>query len=130
MTVSGCVNMPVTTYPFVVVTQGPIVLNDTSTVTTRTVTTTPTIKYNVQLAGGGSFVSTDVSALIGIPNGVTANGCFVGTDCDQTPGTTTAGAVLSGIVFPASISGTKAAQFSSPGISFMWDKRPPRNPGT
>jgi hypothetical protein len=130
MSVSTCVTMPVTAYPFVVVTQGPIVINDTTTVTTRTVTTTPTIKYNVQLAGGGAYVATDVSALIGIPNGVTANGCFVGTDCDQTPGSTTAGAVMTGIIFPPSIAGTKAAQFTSPAVSFMWDRRPPRNPGT
>lgn len=130
MSVSTCVTMPVTDYPFVVVTQGPIVFNDSSTVTTRTVTTTPTYKYNVRLAGGANYVANDASALIGIPNGITANGCFVGTDCDQTPGSTTAGAVMTGIVFPPSIAGTKAAQFTSPAVSFMWDRRPPRNPGT
>jgi hypothetical protein len=117
--VSQCVNMPVTAYPTTVVTGN------------TTVTTTQTIKYNVKLAGTATnYVSTDGSALIGVPNGVTAAGCFVGVDCDQTPGTTTAGASLTGVVFPASIAGTTAAQFSSPAITFMWDRRPPRNAGT
>lgn len=117
--VSQCVTLPVTNYPTTVVTGN------------TTVTTTETIKYNVRLAGTATnYIGTDGSALIGVPNGVTAAGCFVGIDCDQTPGTTTAGAALTGVIFPASIAGTKAAQFSTPAITFMWDRRPPRNPGT
>lgn len=117
--ISGCVNFPVTAYPTVVVTGN------------TTVTTTQTIKYNVRAAGGATnYVATDASALIGIPNGVTANGCFVGTDCDQTPGSTTAGAAITGIIFPASVAGTKAVQFGTPAMSFMWDRRPPRKAGT
>lgn len=95
--------------------------------------TTVTYRYNVQPAGGGTALFADQGAMIGTAIGTVANGCTVGTDCDATPGTAAAGSVLTGIVFPRSVAGTKAPQtsaFGVPAISFMWDKRPPRNPGT
>jgi hypothetical protein len=91
------------------------------------------IKYNVQPAGGGTALFADAQALVGVPNGSYANGCFVGTDCDATPGTTAAGSAVTAIIFPASVAGSKAPQTSAykvPAISFMWDHRPIRAPGT
>ena len=93
-------------------------------------------KYNVQPSGGGTALFSDATALIGIPNGTPAaqaNGCNVGLDCDATPGSTVAGTALTAVVFPRSVAGSKAPQtaaFQVPAITFMWDKRPPRNPGT
>jgi len=98
--------------------------------TVGTTTTTVSYRFNVQPAGGGTALFTDASALIGQANGTQANGCFVGIDCDATPGTSAAGSALTGIIFPASVAGSKAAQFTTPAISFMWDKRANRNPGT
>jgi hypothetical protein len=91
------------------------------------------IKYNVQPAGGGTALFSDAQALVGIPNGSYANGCFVGIDCDATPGTTAAGSAVTAIVFPPSVSGSKAPQtstYTKPAITFMWDHRPIRAPGT
>jgi hypothetical protein len=56
------------------------------------------------------------------------SGCPVGqlADIEAAPGTRVAGTALSGIIFPPSVAGSRAAQFGSTGISFVWDKRPPR----
>lgn len=95
-----------------------------------------TIKFNVQPSGGGTALFADATALPGIPNGTTgaaANGCNVGLDCEATPGTLVAGSNVTAIIFPRSTAGSKAPQtaaFQVPAISFMWDKRPTRNPGT
>jgi hypothetical protein len=94
------------------------------------VTSTPQqIRYNVQPAGGGTALFSDGLALIGNPNGSNVNGCIVGTDCDGAPGTTVAGSAVTAIIFPASVTGTKAPQggiFVNPQLSFMWDRRPAR----
>lgn len=96
-----------------------------------TVPTSSGIKFNVRNTGTATnYVTTDGTALIGIANGQTANGCFVGVDCDATPGTSAAGSVITAIIFGPSVAGSKAAQFSTPAMSFMWDRRPNRNPGT
>lgn len=124
-----CVNLDPTPNTSSVVVGSKVTLSDTTTSVT-TVTTTITVKYNVQPAGGGTALFSDASALIGIPNGTEANGCVVGLDCDATPGSSVAGTALSAIIFPPSVAGSMAAQFDSPAISFMWDRRPPRNPGT
>jgi len=96
-------------------------------------TTTTTYKFNVRAAGGTTNMFSDAPALIGQANNTQANGCFVGKDCDATPGTSASGSALTAIIFPRSVAGTKAPQTSAyqvPAISFMWDKRPIRLPGT
>jgi hypothetical protein len=95
-----------------------------------TVPAAANIKFNVRAAGSGTNMFADATALNGVAIGEQANGCLVGTDCDATPGTTAAGSVITAIIFPASVAGTTAAQFNTPAISFMWDRRPTRNPGT
>jgi len=78
------------------------------------------IRYNIQPAGGGAVLLSDPLALIGQQPTV---------DIEGTPGTTVAGSAITAIVFPASVTGSKATSFSTPGVTFMWDRRPPR-PGT
>jgi len=96
-----------------------------------TVPTANGIKFNVRnTATNTNYVATDGTALVGVPIGTVANGCLVGTDCDATPGTTAAGSVISVIIFEPSVAGSKAAQFTTAAMSFMWDKRPNRNKGT
>ena len=91
------------------------------------VTTTPSqIRYNVQPAGGGTTLFADALALIGQPIGTVTGGCTVGLDCDVSPGTTVPGSAVTLIVFPRSVAGSRAANFTTPGGSFMWDRRPPR----
>ena len=97
--------------------------------------------YNYQIrAAGGATALVATSAMIagqvatcsGRPaNEYTAanpSGCPIGQseDIEALPGTKVAGSALSAIVFPPSVAGSKAAQFSSTGIGYMWDKRPPR----
>jgi hypothetical protein len=89
------------------------------------VTTSPaTLKFNVQPAGGGTALFNDITAIPGQPAGTQTAGCTVGVDCTSTPGTTVAGSAVTLIVFPASVPGSKAAQFSTMGGSFIWDRRP------
>jgi len=78
------------------------------------------IKYNLQPAGGGTALFTDATALAGSAATV---------DLEALPGTTVAGSAVSGIVFPRSVAGSQAANFTTPGIIFVWDRRPPRAPG-
>jgi len=83
-------------------------------------------KFNVQPAGGGTVLFNDRVALPGQPIGTVTAGCTVGIDCEATPGTLVPGSAVTLIVFPRSVAGSKAANFTTPGGSFMWDKRPPR----
>jgi hypothetical protein len=85
------------------------------------------IKFNVRPAGSATALFSDALALIGQPIGTATAGCVVGVDCDVIPGTTVPGSAVTLIVFPASVAGSKAASFTTPGNSFMWDRRPPRS---
>jgi len=75
------------------------------------------VRYNVQPAGGGTALFADTTALVG---------AAATADFEALPGTTIAGSAVSGIVFPRSVAGSRAAQFSTPAITFTWDRRPPR----
>jgi hypothetical protein len=78
------------------------------------------IKYNVQPAGGGTALFAD---------GLAMPGSAAKVDIASTPGTNIAGSAVTAIVFPRSVVGTKAPQssaFTTPLMSFMWDRRPPR----
>jgi hypothetical protein len=94
------------------------------------VTTAPAqIRYNVQPAGGGAALFSDGLALIGNPNGTSVGGCTVGVDCEGAPGTTVAGSAITAIIWPPSVTGTKAPQggsFATMQMTFIWDRRPTR----
>jgi hypothetical protein len=77
-------------------------------------------RFNVQPAGGGSALFTDATALLGAAASV---------DIEALPGTMVAGSAVTAIIFPRSVTGSRAPQtaaFTNPAISFMWDRRPPR----
>jgi hypothetical protein len=78
------------------------------------------IRYNVRPAGSATNLFADATALAGVAATV---------DLEAQPGTTIAGSAVSGFVFPRSVAGSKAANFTTPGIVFVWDRRPPRAPG-
>lgn len=80
--------------------------------------------YNVQPAGGGTALFADRRALLGAAEVTGPPGPF-----DASPGTTVAGSAVTGIVFPRSVSGSQAPNVTTPSISFMWDRRPPRSGG-
>jgi len=84
------------------------------------------IRFSVRQTGAASSLFADPLALIGQPVGTQTAGCVVGVDCEAIPGTTVPGSAVTLIVFPASVSGSKAASFTAPGVAFMWDRRPPR----
>jgi hypothetical protein len=75
------------------------------------------IRYNIQPAGGGAVLLADPLALIGQAATI---------DIEGTPGTTQGGSAVTAIIFPASVAGSKATSFTTPGVSFIWDRRPPR----
>jgi hypothetical protein len=89
------------------------------------------IRFNVQPAGGGAPLFADALALPGeAPKSSAGPGGKI--DIEAAPGTTVAGSAVSLIVFPASVTGSKAPQTSSfrvPAASFFWDRRPPGPPG-
>lgn len=78
--------------------------------------------YNVQPAGGGATLFADRRALVGAAAVTGPPGPF-----DAQPGTTVAGSAVTGIIFPTSVS--PAPSVTSPSISYMWDRRPPRPAG-
>ena len=78
---------------------------------------------------GAAMVWLNRPGNIGNPNGTQVGGCTVGLDCEGAPGTTVAGSAITAIIFPPSVAGTKAPQggaFTSPLLSFTWDRRPAR----
>jgi hypothetical protein len=87
------------------------------------------VRFNVRNAGTATnLIATDALAL----RGDTALTMPPGP-MDAVPGTRVAGSALSAIVFPAAVAGTAAASVANstaPAISFVWDRRPPRPPGT
>ena len=85
------------------------------------------VRYNVQPAGGGPVFVPEALALIGAPPSSSAGTAVL--DIEALPGTTVAGSAVTAIIFPASVAGSNAAQFAAPGMSFMWDRRPPRPAG-
>lgn len=92
------------------------------------------IMYNVQPAGGGTPLFADALALPGAaPSSSAGPGGKI--DIEALPGTTVAGSAVTLIVFPRSVAGTKTPQtttpinYTVPGGSFMWDRRPPRPAG-
>jgi hypothetical protein len=81
---------------------------------------TGSIRYNVTPAGGTTALFADATAIAGAPATV---------DLDPLPGTTVAGSAVSGFVVPRSVAGSGATNFTTPGIIFLWDRRPPRPAG-
>lgn len=81
--------------------------------------------YRVAFTAPGSvspFMAEALSVLTGAA-AVPGNGST--TPLNATAGTRTPGSVLTSILFPPSVAGSKAASFSTPGIGFMADKKPP-----
>jgi len=90
------------------------------------------IMYNVQPAGGGANMFNDLLAMPGAPASSSA-GAGGKLDIDALPGTTVAGSAVTLIVFPPSTPGARVPQtaaFQVPAGAFVWDRRPPRPPGT
>lgn len=89
------------------------------------------IRFNVQPAGGGSAMFSDMLALLGAAPSSTA-GPGGKIDIEAAPGTTVAGSAVTLVVYPRSVAGSKTPQtaaFQVPAGSFIWDRRPPRPPG-
>jgi len=85
--------------------------------------TADSINYNVRSAGGSTALFTDPTAITGTAATVLL---------DATPGTRVPGSAVSGFVFPRSVVGSQATaptNFTTPGIIFLWDRRPPRPAG-
>lgn len=103
------------------------------TVSTYVAAAPGAIRYRVEPAGGGTALFADAVALAGAPatgpGGVLCPPSTTGCDRDALPGTTLPGSGVSGIVFPRSVAGSLATNFTTPGIIFVWDRRPPRLAG-
>ena len=81
------------------------------------------INFNVRSAGGSTALFTDPTAITGTAATVLL---------DATPGTRVPGSAVSGFVFARSVSPSQATaptNFTTPGVIFLWDRRPPRPAG-
>jgi len=86
--------------------------------------------YSAANAGGAatSLIATTPALIGALPTCSGVIPCPPGgqPDIEAAPGTGVPGSAVSGIVFPANSNNSKAAQFSTAGVVFVWDKRPPR----
>ncbi len=82
---------------------------------------TSRIRYRVTPSGSATTLFSDALALTGARGGV---------DFEALPGTQISQSGVSGIVFPRAVAGSQAGTSTTPGIIFVWDRRPPRAPGT
>jgi len=87
------------------------------------------IMYNVRAAGSATTMFTDIQALLGTPASSSA-GAAGKLDMAPIPGTSVAGSAVTLVVYPASVVGSPAKQFATPGGAFIWDRRPPNPTGT
>jgi hypothetical protein len=78
------------------------------------------IKYRVTAAGSAAALFTDPRAILGAAATV---------DLDALPGTRVPGSAVTGFVVPRSVLGSGAVNITTPGIIFLWDRRPPRPAG-
>lgn len=83
--------------------------------------------YRVDTAGVAVF--SDRTAMLGATPTCDNQACQPGqnADIEAAPGTRVEGSAISGIVFPQSVAGSKAAPFTSAAITFVWDIRPKRS---
>jgi Ca2+-binding RTX toxin-like protein len=93
------------------------------------------VKINVKPAGGGANIFADTTALLGLKatfsgDTLCVNGAPTATvpacDTQAIGGTKVAGSAITAIIFPRSVAGSNAQNFTTPAASFMWDRRPPR----
>lgn len=88
-----------------------------------------TYNYQIRNTGSATNLFSNTTALYGqTPNCDNQSACEPGQqpDIEAAPGTRVSGSNISGIVFPASANPSLAAQFTNPGITYVWDRRPAR----
>lgn len=133
-------SVDVSHYPAAGATPGTTIANGIASLTKSTyVTTAPAqVRYLAYLAGTTTRIlasATNPIALIGAPEVVTSPGPI-----EALPGTTVAGSAVTGIIFPPSVvcaacgapqGGGSASipAWTSPAITFVYDRRPPRGAG-
>jgi hypothetical protein len=87
--------------------------------------------YNTRAAGAATnLIATDAQTLPGKDETCSGRTCGTGEHPDEEaePGTSVAGSAVTGVVFPRSTAGARTPQtFTTPAITFMWDRRPPRS---
>lgn len=77
--------------------------------------------YNYDFRPAGGATAGAALAAGNAPSGILQT-----IDLEAVPGTNVAGSAVSGILVPRSLAGSTAASFASPGIIFVFDRRPPR----
>ena len=121
---AGLSNLDVRHYPLTGTVPGAATWAGVAPLSATTYVTAPVgrTKINVQPAGGGTAL---------IDTECTQRGLAGTADVEAVPGTEIAGSALSAVVVPRSVAGSAApSSFTTPGLICIWDRRPPRVPGT
>ena len=87
--------------------------------------------FQIRNDGAGTTLFANSAAIAGARPSCSGRTCTPGqfADIEAAPGTRVEGSHLTAIVFPRSTAGSRAPQataFTSPAMTFTWDKRPPR----
>lgn len=75
--------------------------------------------YDVRPAGG-------VTTGAALSTGAAPAGTAETVDIEALPGTNVAGSAVTAILFPRNVVGSQAPTIATPGMIFVWDRRPPR----
>jgi hypothetical protein len=90
---------------------------------------TASVYQNVAPATGYTFdfrPAGGSTAGAALASGTGPNGTAQQVDLEAIPGTNVAGSSVTAFLMPRSLAGSTAASFTTPGVIFVWDKRPPR----
>jgi hypothetical protein len=89
------------------------------TVSAYTSIATGTYTFDFRPAGG-------VTTGAALASGTGPAGIAQTVDLEAVPGTTIAGSAVTALLVPRSLAGSTATSATTPGVIFLWDRRPPR----
>lgn len=92
-----------------------------SQLTSSAYTNVATGTYTFDFRPAGS-----VTTGAGLASGTGPTGTAQTVDQEAIPGTTVAGSAVTAVLVPRSLAGSTATPFTTPGVIFLWDRRPPR----
>ena len=120
-TTAQTINAPATSFPAVTPLTASAYQNVSTTTNCGTTTATLPNCYTFDFRPAGG-----VTTGAALASGAGPAGIPEAVDLDAVPGTNVAGSAISAILVPRAAPSSQGGSASTPGIIFVWDKRPPR----